>query len=221
MHSFWIISRPAFVQLAICVAALVLLGVGQAAAQGRCGSLYDPNSTARPYCLPGSSRQGGDINELPKLATPPFAPPSTVQFPPFQNSQPPQPGRGQFVCALVDRASGRCLTMRPNTKDYDDAVQTGVEAAMMGMQVQADAVRRAQEMGLGGPGAMQQGMPPIGVPQMSTQIPGMSQVPGARAGANGGQTFAECVVAMASQLKAATGRDPSPAQNEQILLQCQ
>lgn len=218
MHSFWIIRRPAFVQLALCVAAPVLLGVGQAAAQGGCGSLYDPNSKARPYCPPGSSRLGGEVNELPKLATPPFAPPSMGHRLPYPT---PQPGRGQFVCAVVDPASGRCLTMRPNTKDYDDAVQTGVEAAMMGMQVQADALRRAQEMGLGGPGAMQQGMPPIGVPQVPTQIPGMSQAPGARAGANGGQTFAECVVAMASQLKAATGRDPSPSQNEQILLQCQ
>lgn len=220
MHSFLSFRRPVFVRLVPCVAAVVLFGGGQAAAQGGCGLLYDPNSATRANCPP-ASRSGGEFKEIPKLATPPFAPPSTVQFPPFPNSQPPQPGRGQFVCALVDRASGRCLTMRPNTKDYDDAVQTGVEAAMMGMQVQADAVRRAQEMGLGGPGGMTQGMPPIGVPHMPMQMPRVPQAAGSVPGGNGGQTFAECVVAMASQLKAATGRDPSPAQNEQFLLQCQ
>ena len=217
MPSFLSFRRPVFVRLALCVAAVVLLGGGQAAAQGGCGSLYDPNSAARTNCPPASP-YGAPVKELPKLATPPFLPPSTGHRVP---SQAPQVGRGQFVCAVLDPASGRCLTMRPNTKDYDDAVQTGVEAAMMGMQVQADALRRAQEMGLGGPGAIQQGMPPIGVPQMPMQMPRAPQAASAVGGANGGQTFAQCVVATASQLKAATGRDPSPAQNQQILLQCQ
>ena len=125
--------------------------------------------------------------------------------------------------------------MRPNTKDYDQAVQTGVEAAMMGMQVQADAIRRAQEMGLGAPAAGMPALPhmtPQTQPQFPHQLPGQVQFPpsvlpvapsllGGSQPMAGADSFAECVSAMSSRVRATTGQNPTPTQNAQILQQCQ
>lgn len=205
-------------RLAILLATTALLLAAQARAQGACSLLADPNSTVGKNCPAATPSQ-----RVPPtgISAAPHSAPTATQ------ANGAQPGRGQFVCAVIDPTTGKCRTMRPNTKDYDDAVQTGVEAAMMGMQIQADAMRRAQEMGLGGPQMAPQGVPQIGFPQMQTQVP-MAGYPGAPSMVGGAQPmsagatgFADCVGTMSARLKSATGQNPTPAQTEQILLQCQ
>ena len=98
-----------------------------ASAQAACGMLDDPNSAA---CMTTRA---------------PAAAPAQVTGNPASER-----GRGQTVCAFVDQKTQRCLTMRPNTKQYDSAVRTGVEAAMMGMQYMADGREEARRMGIAG-----------------------------------------------------------------------
>lgn len=206
-------------------------------AQTGCSALADPNSTVGQNCRTPITFNRPQQPEPPSLATPPFAPPAPgatgLPRPLAGGRQVPegqQPGRGQFVCAVVEPGTGRCLTMRPNTRDYDSAVQTGVEAAMMGMQVQADAIRRAQEMGLVPPGMAQPGMAPVGMPPMGMpqwpQQPAMPAYPApgigqGRLAGDGAQAYAECVNATIARFRSATGRHPTPAEDHQILLQCQ
>ncbi len=213
------------------------LMASSALAQTRCSVLADPNSTVGQNCRTPITFNRPQPAELPSLATPPIAPQASGQaVSPWQSPggrQVPegqQPGRGQFVCAVLEPGTGRCLTMRPNTKDYDSAVQTGVEAAMMGMQVQADAIRRAQEMGLMPPGMPQPGMapmgqPPMGMPQWPQQQPMPAHAaPGIGKGplaGDGAQAYAECVNTTIARFRSATGRHPSPSEEQQILLQCQ
>lgn len=216
---------------AVLAACMLLAMAHPAAAQSGCGALADPNSIVGKKCPAAVWQSGVPSNPLPPSATPPYIPDRSMQPTHPRYTTPAaagqQPGRGQFVCAVVEPSTGRCLTMRPNTKDYDDAVQTGVEAAMMGMQVQADAMRRAQEMGLTGPAIAPQGVPQMGHPQMQPQAPtaGYSGTPsligGGQAAPGGTTGFADCVGAMSARLKSATGKNPTPAQTEQILLQCQ
>lgn len=216
---------------AVLAACMLLAFAHPAAAQSGCGALADPNSIVGKKCPAAVWQSGVPSNPLPPSATPPYIPDRNMQPTHPRYTTPAaagqQPGRGQFVCAVVEPSTGRCLTMRPNTKDYDDAVQTGVEAAMMGMQVQADAMRRAQEMGLGGPHMAPPGVPPMGIPQMQPQVPmaghqgAPSMIGGGHPTSAGATGFADCVDAMSARLKSATGKNPTPAQSEQILLQCQ
>lgn len=97
-----------------------------ASAQAVCGMLDDPNSAA---CM---------------AARAPAPAAAATGNPALEK------GRGQTVCAFVDQKTQRCLTMRPNTKQYDSAVRTGVEAAMMGMQIMADGREEARRMGIAG-----------------------------------------------------------------------
>lgn len=80
---------------------------------------------------------------------------------------------------------------------------------MMGMQVQADAIRRAQEMGLMPPGMPQPGMAPMGMPQWPQQA------------GHVGPAQADCVSASVARFRSVTGRYPTPAEEQPILLQCQ
>lgn len=135
-----------------------------------CGALADPNN---PACR-------GGTGQLPSaVPTPAGAAAQAAGARPA-----PEPGAGQFVCAFFDARTKRCLTVRPNTKDYDSAVQTGIEAAMMGMQIQQDAIYRAGQMGvLGGFGGGQ------GQPRDGASAPGA--VDAAVAGADQGQASVE------------------------------
>ena len=112
----------AYTKSALLAAALAMCA---ASAFAECGKLDDPNS---PRCL--------------------AAPPRDVLAPP--KSDVIEKGRGQTVCAFFDTKTERCLTMRPNTKQYDSAIRTGVETAMMGMQYMADGREEAHRMGIAG-----------------------------------------------------------------------
>ncbi|WP_306393781.1 hypothetical protein [Telluria beijingensis] len=102
-----------------------LLLAGGASARAACGALEDPNSDA---CM-SARASAAAASRLEK-------------------------GKGQTVCAFFDEKSQRCLTVRPDTKLYDSAVRTGIETAMMGMQIMADGREEARRMGvLGGAGA--------------------------------------------------------------------
>lgn len=124
---------PSIANKLFFTAALAVLGASMSAAQA-CSMLADPNS---PECKNGTGpvRAGANL-------------PSAQQAAPAARHAADAPGRGQQVCAFFDTRTNRCLTVRPNTKAYDDAVQTGVDAAMMGIQIQQDALRRAAEIGV-------------------------------------------------------------------------
>jgi hypothetical protein len=201
-------------RLAILLATTALLLSAQARAQGACSLLADPNSSVGKNCPAATPSQG--VARTGSSVSP-------LNAPTAAQGNGAQPGRGQFVCAVFDPTTGKCRTMRPNTKDYDDAVQTGVEAAMMGMQVQADALRRAQEMGLGVPGAQQPAMPAMGFPKTpyATQPPMLPAPAQAVAGQKAPGSFEQCVDALSTQVKRSTGRNPTDAQNVQIMMQCQ
>lgn len=136
------------------------------------------------------------------------------------------PGKGQQVCAFFDTRTNRCLTVRPNTRDYDAAVQAGIDAAMMGMQVQTDALHRAAEMGVvpgagGAPG-------PALVPQ--GQIPTASAVPpdqfvrppSARSPIGGAvrSDLTSCIRSRVQAVESATGKSASPSDVTQAMQSC-
>lgn len=96
-----------------------LLLAGAAGAQAACGVLDDPNSEACMSARASAAAASGS-----------------------------EKGKGQTVCAFFDEKSQRCLTVRPDTKQYDSAVRTGIETAMMGMQIMADGREEARRMGV-------------------------------------------------------------------------
>lgn len=124
---------PSIANKLIITAAIAVLGASMSAAHA-CSMLADPNS---PECRNGTGpvRVGNTL-------------PSAPQVEPAPRTSADVPGRGQTVCAFFDTKTSRCLTVRPNTKAYDDAVQAGIDAAMMGTQIQQDAMQRAAEMGV-------------------------------------------------------------------------
>lgn len=146
------------------------------------------------------------------------------------NSGPP--GAGQMVCAFYDRTTQKCLTQRPNTQAYDSAVQTGIEAAMMGMQIQQDALHRARMMGIGG------GPEPDSMPSMTQPVPGVGPSSGHNnvfSGAGPHQTqgagivpgnelgqaqFKECVSTKLQGIYTSTGRSASPQETVMAMQTC-
>lgn len=173
-----------------------------------CGLLDDPNAS---HCMsnPGVKKAAGT---------------STAPSHPRRddlNSGPP--GSGQTVCAFYDRRTQKCLTERPNTEAYDSAVQTGIGAAMMGMQIQQDALHRARQMGIGA-GVPGQGFPmptaQNGMPSVpSPSLPHASLPPTPR-GDSPQEGFKECVVSRLQQIESATGRPASAEQTTAAMQGC-
>jgi len=144
-----------------CVALAIAAAAAPSWSQGSCGMLADPNS---PACRSGTASP-------PSQRGSPAAAPAAGASGPAGHA----PGRGQQVCAFFDRTTNRCLTVRPNTADYDSAVQTGIDAAMMGMQIQQDAIHRAGQMGV--LGGVARGEAPAAVPaaaRTAASVTGMS-----------------------------------------------
>lgn len=126
----------------VALAALSIHTAGTA----QCGLLSDPNS---PSCKHGT----GPIT---------IAAPAAAQATRPGTAQPAQPGlsrgtsqgasdapgMGQFACAFYDQRTNRCLTVRPNTQAYDNAVRAGIETAMGGMQIMQDGAYMAGQMGV-------------------------------------------------------------------------
>lgn len=137
-----------------------------------------------------------------------------------------------MVCAFYDRTTQKCLTQRPNTQAYDSAVQTGIEAAMMGMQIQQDALHRARMMGIGG------GPEPDSMPSMTQPVPGVGPSSGHNnvfSGAGPHQTqgagivpgnelgqaqFKECVSTKLQGIYTSTGRSASPQETVMAMQTC-
>lgn len=173
-----------------------------------CGLLADPNN---PACKGGTASP----------ATAGAAAPAAVGAAPADPRQ--APGMGQKVCAFFDTKTNRCLTVRPDTKAYDSAVQTGIEAAMMGMQIQQDALHRAGQMGvLSGFGLG--GRAPVGaaLPQLpgaaATPSPGLTAPGSAPAAQASGRQSSDtplvaCTRQRISQAEKAAGR---PATSEEV-----
>ncbi|ABM96940.1 hypothetical protein [Methylibium petroleiphilum] len=195
-----------------------LFGPSVAQAQ-TCGLLADPNN---PAC------KGGTASPATPGAAAPAAAAATATDPRQA------PGMGQKVCAFFDTKTNRCLTVRPDTKAYDSAVQTGIEAAMMGMQIQQDAIYRAGQMGvLGGFGRQAQGQAGAPLPQMpqgvtlpGATLPGVGlTVPGAAPeSAAARQTSDSPLVACArqriTQAEKASGRPATPDEVAAAMRSC-
>lgn len=156
-----------------CLAALAL-AASAGAAQAACGVLDDPNSDA---CM---------ASRVPAPAAPAIA-----------IGAAPEKGRGQTACAFVDQKTQRCLTMRPNTKQYDSAIRTGVETAMMGMQYMADGREEARRIGIAGVGD-----------------------PSASAGAGAGTAYNGCVDDGLARIAQAQQTRASPEQVSLVLKGC-
>lgn len=194
------------ITLGLVLAAIV---PGAVWAQG-CGLLADPND---PKCKAGT----GQV-------------PATGAQPGIGGNQAGQePGMGQQVCAFFDTRTNRCLTLRPNTKQYDSAVQTGIEAAMMGMQIQQDALYRAGQMGiLGGFGRNAPGLPSgVGLPPGITLPAGLPQGEGATGQAQSGgerrqadTALVSCTRQRIAQVERAAGRPATPDEVTAAMMVC-
>lgn len=191
---------PSIANKLFITAALAVLGASMSGAHA-CGMLSDPNS---PECKNGTGpvRAGANL-------------PSAQQAAPAARPTADAPGRGQQGCAFFDTRTNRCLTVRPNTKAYDDAVQTGVEAAMMGIQIQQDALRRAAEMGVI-PGFTTQ---PLQQPGSKTQAEtGIGQ---AADSSNSGDTFTRCLQSTLSKIETKNKRSATTGDINSAMAACE
>lgn len=189
--------------------AFMVSGVAQAQT---CGMLADPNS---PACKGGTAAP----TALASPGTP--ATQAGVSSTPLDKRQ--APGMGQKVCAFFDTKTNRCLTVRPDTQAYDNAVQTGIEAAMMGMQIQQDAIYRAGQMGvLSGFGRGDAATAGVGLPQMPTgavaappglAMPGAAPAEQPSARQASGTSLVACTRQRITQTERAAGR---PATAEEV-----
>lgn len=177
-----------------------------------CGLLADPNS---PTCKGGT-------------AAPPVGTAATTARAASGAATAPgqTPGRGQYVCAFFDQASGRCLSIRPNTQAYDSAVDTGIAAAMMGMQIQADAIHRAGQMGVLGQFGRTDGTGSP-MPAVPATAPGAPALPAASAtdpslvpGMRPDSPATVCVRARVEEQSRQLGRALGQQELEKILSSC-
>lgn len=167
-----------------------------------CGILSDPND---PACKAGTSTPVTSADRAAAAAAG------------------KQPGKGQKVCAFFDTATNRCLTMRPDTKDYDSAVQTGIQAAMMGMQIQHDALYEAGQAGvLAGFGL------PSGVQLPGGALPGLGASPSASPASSAAVTNAQaqdstmvsCTRQRIANVEKSAGRPATPDEVTQAMKSC-
>lgn len=123
---------PSIANKLFITAALVVLGASMSGAHA-CGMLSDPNS---PDCKgPSIAGKPSTIKPVAKQAAPAINAATSVTA---QVS----------ACALTDKESDRCLIARPTAEQHDQAVQAGIDAAMSGMAIQQEAMRRAAELGI-------------------------------------------------------------------------
>jgi hypothetical protein len=182
-----------------------------------CGPLDDPNL---PNCMSGASAKLTAV---------------TTQQPVISNRDDLRSGPigiGQMVCAFYDQRTQKCLTERPNTTAYDSAVQTGVETAMMGMQIQQDALHRARMMGISGakptqgysqPNSQQPVLPflPAQPNPFSVTSPAANQMTTTSPIEDTAQKrFKECFASRLEQIQMTTGRPASPEQTTAAMRGC-